>query len=118
MERIAGNGVVHSIARPRPPRWDHATARRAATGRCPAGCEDGTVTDQSVGPPRWADPRLNELAAGLRDAHREVATLPAAVRPRLTRHLLVITDLAKRDPELAARRLRAFRAGLDAAERS
>lgn len=61
----------------------------------------------------WADPLLNELAAELREAHRAVAALPAHDRPRLTRRLLVITDLAKRDPELAARRLRAFRAGID-----
>lgn len=65
--------------------------------------------------PRWGDPRLNELASGLREAHRAVAALSPQVRPRLTKHLLVITDLAKRDPELAARRLRAFRAGLGAA---
>lgn len=80
-------------------------------------CEDGAVSDQCSTGPQWADPRLNELAAGLRDAHRAVATLSAEARPRLTRHLLVITDLAKRDPDLAARRLRAFLAGLRAAER-
>lgn len=80
--------------------------------------EDGALSDQPGGVPRWADPRLNELAAGLREAHRAVAGLPAGVRPRLTRHLLVITDLAKRDPDLAARRLREFRAGMEAVEGS
>jgi hypothetical protein len=53
----------------------------------------------------WDDPRLNELAEGLREAHVRVAALPAQVRPRVTRHLLAITDLAKRDPELAMSRL-------------
>lgn len=75
------------------------------------------MSNQRSTGPHWTDPRLNELAAGLRDAHRAVAALSAEVRPRLTRHLLVITDLAKRDPDLAARRLRAFLTGLRAAER-
>jgi hypothetical protein len=66
--------------------------------------------------PRWTDPRLNELAAGLREAHRAVAGLTAEVQPRLTRQLLVITELAKRDPDLAGHRLRAFLAGLAAGE--
>jgi hypothetical protein len=58
--------------------------------------------------PEWDDPTLTLLARQLRDAHRLVAPLPSEPRQRLIRHLLVITDLAKRDPELAARRLAAF----------
>jgi len=58
--------------------------------------------------PEWDDPALTRLAERLRDAHRRVAPLPAETRRRLIRHLLVITDLAKRDPELAARKLEAF----------
>jgi hypothetical protein len=56
--------------------------------------------------------RLTRLARGLREAHREVAALERDERPRLTRQLLMITDLAKRDPELAARRLEVFMADL------
>jgi hypothetical protein len=56
---------------------------------------------------------LTRLARRLRDAHRRVADLPAAGRQRLTRQLLIITDLAKRDPRLAVRRLEAFLADLD-----
>ncbi|MGI5203408.1 hypothetical protein ACQEU6_17770 [Spirillospora sp. CA-108201] len=37
-----------------------------------------------------------------------MAPLPPQDRRRLIRHLLAITDLAKRDAELAARRLDAF----------
>ncbi|MEU8117529.1 hypothetical protein AB0C21_02340 [Spirillospora sp. NPDC049024] len=37
-----------------------------------------------------------------------MAPLPPQDRQRLIRHLLAITDLAKRDAELAARRLDAF----------
>jgi hypothetical protein len=55
--------------------------------------------------PRWDDPRLDALADGLRVAHARVAALPAMLRPPLTRRLLVITDLAKRDGALALRRL-------------
>nr|WP_230421047.1 hypothetical protein [Actinomadura soli] len=51
---------------------------------------------------------MTQLARQLRDAHRAVAPLPAATRRRLIRHLLAITDLAKRDPGLAARRLETF----------
>ncbi|RKS75060.1 hypothetical protein BZB76_3588 [Actinomadura pelletieri DSM 43383] len=58
--------------------------------------------------PEWDDPALTRLARQLRDAHRAVAPLPSATRRRLIRQLLAITDLAKRDPELAARRLEAF----------
>lgn len=58
--------------------------------------------------PAWDDPRLNELADGLRAAHLSVAGLPAAVRPRVTRRLLAVTDLAKRDPELALSRLKSL----------
>ncbi|MBW8486090.1 hypothetical protein [Actinomadura parmotrematis] len=58
--------------------------------------------------PRWEDPELTRLARRLRDAHRLVAPLPAEHRKRLIRHLLAITDLAKRDTALAARRLDAF----------
>lgn len=65
--------------------------------------------------PRWEDPALTRLALRLRDAHRMVAPLPAEPRRRLIRHLLTITDLAKRDCELAARRLEAFL--VDLAER-
>jgi hypothetical protein len=63
--------------------------------------------------PEWDDPELTRLARWLREAHRRVAGLPAAVRPRLTRQLLLITDLAKRDPRLAFRRLELFLADLD-----
>ncbi|GLW62559.1 hypothetical protein Arub01_08030 [Actinomadura rubrobrunea] len=58
--------------------------------------------------PEWDDPALTRLARRLRDAHRLVAPLPRDTRRRLIRHLLAITDLAKRDTELAARRLDAF----------
>ena len=57
---------------------------------------------------RWNDPELNALADGLREAHARVAALPALVRPRMTRQLLIITDLAKRDAALALRRLKSF----------
>ncbi|GAA2573963.1 hypothetical protein SMC26_35765 [Actinomadura fulvescens] len=58
--------------------------------------------------PEWDDPALTDLALRLRDAHRLVAPLPQTTRRRLIRHLLAITDLAKRDPDLAARRLETF----------
>ncbi|WP_433326824.1 hypothetical protein [Spirillospora sp. CA-294931] len=58
--------------------------------------------------PEWDDPELTRLARQLRDAHRLVAPLPPEPRRRLIRHLLAITDLAKRDAGLAARRLDAF----------
>jgi hypothetical protein len=58
--------------------------------------------------PEWDDPALTELAHLLRDAHRRVAPLPLDDRRRLIRQLLAITDLAKRDPALAGRRLAAF----------
>jgi hypothetical protein len=58
--------------------------------------------------PEWEDPTLTLLAERLRDAHRLVAPLPPEDRRRLIRHLLAITDLAKRDPALAARRLEVF----------
>jgi hypothetical protein len=58
--------------------------------------------------PRWDDPRLNDLADGLRLAHARVGRLPVQVRPQMTRQLLVITDLAKRDAALALRRLESF----------
>jgi hypothetical protein len=51
---------------------------------------------------------LTQLARQLRDAHKAVAPLPPESRQRLIRHLLAITDLAKRDAGLAARRLEAF----------
>ena len=63
--------------------------------------------------PEWDDPVLTRLAWRLRDAHRRVAGLPSAGRRRLTRQLLIITDLAKRDPQLAFRRLEIFLADLD-----
>jgi hypothetical protein len=63
--------------------------------------------------PEWDDPVLTRLARRLRDAHRRVAGLPAAGRKRLTRQLLIITDLAKRDPRLALHRLEGFLADLD-----
>jgi hypothetical protein len=63
--------------------------------------------------PDWDDPVLTSLAHRLRDAHRLVAPLPTDDRRRLIRHLLIITDLAKRDPELADRRLSAFLADLE-----
>lgn len=65
--------------------------------------------------PEWEDPQLTVLARRLREAHAQVAKLPVAVRPRLTRNLLVITDLAKRDPGLAAERLESFMNDLGAA---
>ncbi|MCW2947860.1 MAG: hypothetical protein JWR24_4577 [Actinoallomurus sp.] len=58
--------------------------------------------------PRWDDPELDALAQGLWAAHARVMALPALVRPRMTRHLLLITDLAKRDAALALRRLESF----------
>lgn len=58
--------------------------------------------------PEWEDPQLNALARGLKEAHARVAALPCLVRPRMTKHLLVITDLAKHDPKLALRRLESF----------
>ncbi|GAA2093003.1 hypothetical protein [Actinomadura alba] len=63
--------------------------------------------------PEWDDPVLTALAHRLRDAHRLVAPLPADDRRRLIRHLLIITDLAKRDPQLADRRLVTFVADLE-----
>ncbi|GAA1874480.1 hypothetical protein GCM10009736_47970 [Actinomadura bangladeshensis] len=58
--------------------------------------------------PKWDDPALTQLARQLRDAHKAVAPLPPETRQRLIRHLLAITDLAKRDAGLAARRLEGF----------
>ena len=58
--------------------------------------------------PQWDDPELTSLALKLRDAHRAVAPLPPEERQRLIRHLMAITDLAKRDSALAARRLETF----------
>ncbi|GAA0963211.1 hypothetical protein [Actinocorallia libanotica] len=58
--------------------------------------------------PAWEDPELTLLAARLRAAHERIALLPRPSRMRLHRHLLAITDLAKRDQELAARRLAVF----------
>jgi hypothetical protein len=63
--------------------------------------------------PCWNDPQLDALADGLRIAHVRVATLPPQVRPQMTRHLLVITDLAKRDAALALRRLESFFSDLE-----
>jgi hypothetical protein len=63
--------------------------------------------------PRWDDPELDDLARGLREAHARVAALPPLLRPRLTRHLLVITDLAKRDAALALKRLESFLGDLE-----
>ncbi|GAA2418182.1 hypothetical protein GCM10010191_31070 [Actinomadura vinacea] len=58
--------------------------------------------------PEWDDPALTRLAEQLRAAHKLVAPLPRETRRRLIRQLLAITDLAKRDPVLAARRLDSF----------
>ncbi len=58
--------------------------------------------------PAWEDPELTLLAARLRAAHERISLLPRPSRMRLHRHLLAITDLAKRDQELAARRLAVF----------
>jgi hypothetical protein len=66
--------------------------------------------------PRWDDPQLDALADGLRVAHARVAALPGALRPQMTRHLLVITDLAKRDATLALRRLESFLKDLNSDE--
>ncbi|GAA0362017.1 hypothetical protein GCM10010151_60060 [Actinoallomurus spadix] len=66
--------------------------------------------------PAWDDPRLNALARRLREAHTRVAGLPGALKPRLTRQLLLITDLAKRDPALAVKRLESFMIELDGDE--
>ncbi|MEV0408203.1 hypothetical protein [Actinoallomurus sp. NPDC050550] len=63
--------------------------------------------------PDWDDPELNALARRLREAHTRVADLPVALKPRLTRQLLLITDLAKRDPALAIKRLESFMIELD-----
>jgi hypothetical protein len=65
------------------------------------------MMNASVGP-RWDDPQLDALADGLRVAHARVAALSAQVRPQMTRHLLVIADLAKRDATLALSRLESF----------
>ncbi|MFB9837899.1 hypothetical protein [Actinoallomurus acaciae] len=64
----------------------------------------------------WNDPELDALADGLRVAHARVANLSPLVRPQMTRHLLVITDLAKRDAALALRRLESFLSDLDGDE--
>lgn len=69
--------------------------------------------EQSWSGPAWEDPALTELARRLREAHRRVRPLPPTTRRRLHRHLLTITDLAKRDPALAARRLETFLTDLD-----
>ncbi|MCO6011327.1 hypothetical protein NE236_40895 [Actinoallomurus purpureus] len=66
--------------------------------------------------PAWDDPQLNALALRLREAHTRVADLPGALKPRLTRQLLLITDLAKRDPALAVKRLESFMIELDGDE--
>jgi hypothetical protein len=63
--------------------------------------------------PAWEDATLIVLARQLRDAHSRVAPLPGHERRRLHRHLLAITDLAKRDPALAARRLESFLTDLE-----
>ncbi|MEO3782884.1 hypothetical protein ABGB12_06135 [Actinocorallia sp. B10E7] len=63
--------------------------------------------------PAWEDPELTLLAARLRAAHERISPLPRGPRLRLHRHLLAITDLAKRDQELAARRLAVFLDQLD-----
>ena len=63
--------------------------------------------------PRWDDPELDALARGLREAHSRVAALPSSDRPRMTRHLLVITDLAKRDTALALKRLKSILRNLE-----
>ncbi|MEV4259175.1 hypothetical protein AB0J52_38960 [Spirillospora sp. NPDC049652] len=68
--------------------------------------------------PAWDDPGLTRLAERLREAHRRVAPLPAEERRRLIRQLLAITDLAKRDADLAARRLDAFLSAREADFRS
>ncbi|WP_245623072.1 hypothetical protein [Spirillospora albida] len=65
--------------------------------------------------PQWDDPDLTRLARRLRDAHRAVAPLPPETRRRLIRHLLAITDLAKRDAGLAGRRLEGFLADVGGA---
>ncbi|MDP9865530.1 MULTISPECIES: hypothetical protein [Streptosporangium] len=67
-----------------------------------------------------ADDRLtrseNELAWRLRDAHRRVRVLPVPLdqRERLSRRLLSICDVAKRDLSHAAGRLDLFLLDLDA----
>ncbi len=71
--------------------------------------------DTTTGP-RWDDPELDALAEGLRQAHERVAALPLLVRPHMTRHLLLITDLAKRDSVLALRRLESFLQDLEGDE--
>jgi len=57
----------------------------------------------------------DQLARRLRDAHRRVRALalPQEERARLTRRLLAICDVAKRDVSHAAARLDAFIAYLD-----
>ena len=71
--------------------------------------------DPTTGP-RWDDPELDALAEGLRQAHARVSALPPLVRPRMTRHLLLITDLAKRDSVLALSRLESFLQDLEGNE--
>jgi len=63
--------------------------------------------------PAWEDPELTLLAVRLRAAHERISSLKGEARMRLHRHLLAITDLAKRDQELAARRLVVFLDQLD-----
>jgi hypothetical protein len=74
------------------------------------------VTLNTTPAPRWDDPELDALAEGLRQAHARVAALSPLVRPRLARHLLLITDLAKRDSALALGRLESFLQDLESDE--
>lgn len=79
---------------------------------------DSSPAEPSWSGPAWDDPALTELAVRLREAHRLIAPLPATARRRLHRHLLTITDLAKRDPALAARRLETFLTDLEGSARA
>ena len=60
------------------------------------------------------------LSAGLRDAHRLVASLDASAEEKssITRRLLAISDASKHDLARAARRLDVFLADLESGRRA
>ncbi|GLY84170.1 hypothetical protein [Actinoallomurus iriomotensis] len=104
----AGDRLTH----PRTPAGARLARRRPR--RADATEKTGVIMNASRG--GWNDPELDALAEGLRIAHARVANLSPLVRPQMTRHLLVITDLAKRDAALALRRLESFLSDLDGDE--
>jgi hypothetical protein len=56
----------------------------------------------------WDDSELNDLARLLREAFGQVAEVSPEDRPELTRRLLAITSIAKRDTTAAVERLETF----------